>query len=77
MGIKELMKTIAKCYEGKSTEYIFYSCVVSKSDMHRLTLDKYVKLAIEDELINTDVSDTIYMKEKGLIYLETHGIISG
>jgi len=76
-GIKELMKTIAKCYEGKSTEYIFYRCVVSKSDMHRLTLDKYVKLAIKNELIKTGGSDTIYIQEQGITYLETHEIISG
>lgn len=76
-GIKELMKTIATCYEGITDQYIFYRCVVEKSNMHRLTLDKYVNLAIEDDLIKVGNSNTIYIKSKGITYLETHEIISG
>ena len=45
--------------------------------MHRLTLDKYILSAIENNLIKKGGSNNIYILPQGITYLETHNIISG
>jgi len=75
-GLKELMKLIAMCYEGREYDWIDYSCIIKQSNMHRLTLDKYMLSAIKNNLI-TKSGSSIYIQEQGIIYLETHNIISG
>jgi TIR domain len=51
-GIKELMIAVAKCYEGIESDFIQFSEVIHSLSMHRLTLDKYIKEAIEQGLLN-------------------------
>jgi hypothetical protein len=76
-GLKELMKIITKCYDKRTESYIFYTCVVVNSEMHRLTLDKYINIAIKSNLIAKEHSNTISITKEGLNYLELHEIISG
>ena len=74
-GLKELMKAVASSYEGTSHKYIWFKRVVSKVSMHRLTLDRYLKKAINDGLITWHTDDTIIITDKGLEYLVSHSII--
>jgi len=73
-GLKELMITIADCFMGTAMSYVYYSKVVSLSKMHRLSLDRYVDIAIEKGLIRRDLSN-IYITKLGTEYLFANGII--
>ena len=80
-GIKELMKAVASSYEesyedeGTYEEFTRLRRIVPKVSMHRLTLDIYVKKAINDGLITRGAGDTIAITDKGLEYLVSHSII--
>lgn len=76
-GVKEVMKTVAKCYEGREYDYIWFKSIVKNVSMHRLTLDKYIQEAVMQKLIEWKDSDTLSITPKGIQYLETHVIISG
>ncbi len=76
-GVKELMKTVAKCYERREYDYIWYKDIVKKVEMHRLSLDKYIQEAINQGLISWQNKDTISITKKGISYLEAHDVISG
>jgi len=75
-GLKEVMIAIADSYVGTSHQYIWFKNVVSKVPMHRLTLDRYINIALNDGLIKWHSGhDTLLITEKGLNYLVAHGII--
>lgn len=74
-GLKEVMKIIAKCYEGRADAHIWFECIVKNSSMHRLSLEKYMSKAIESGYIKRDNSGVIHITLGGISYLETHSII--
>jgi hypothetical protein len=72
--LKSAMKAVADTYNSTSTTYIFFSLLVKRTTMHRLTLDKYINKAIEQGLI-TRSGNQIWIQEEGLKYLEVHNIV--
>ncbi len=75
-GLKELMKAVSSSYEGTSHQYIWFKHVVAKVSMHRLTLDRYIKIAIKDGLLVWHSgNDTLIITDEGLDYLVAHGVI--
>jgi hypothetical protein len=73
-GLKAVMKAVADTYNDTSDAYIWFNRLVKRTTMHRLTLDKYVKKAIEQDLITRSGSQ-IWILEDGLKYLEIHNIV--
>ena len=74
-GVKEVMLTVAKCYERRKYNYIWFETIVQLVSMHRLTLDKYIQEAVKQGLISWRTKDTLSITSKGLSYLEVHNII--
>lgn len=77
-GIKEVMTNIADCYDNSTQIYIRFQDLIKKSSMHRLTLDKYLKDVIDNDLMiwSTEYSNALLITTKGRDYLIEHGIIS-
>jgi predicted transcriptional regulator len=75
-GVKEVMLTVAKCYERREYGYIWFKSIVKLASMHRLTLDKYIQEAVKQGLISWQTADTLSITAKGLSYLEAHNIIA-
>ncbi len=71
------MEAVAKCYTGRKYQHIWFECLVNFVAMHRLTLDKYLSESIEQGLIKMDREGKIFITQKGVAYLEQHGIIEG
>ncbi|RPA57581.1 toll/interleukin-1 receptor domain-containing protein [Shewanella frigidimarina] len=76
-GVKELMKSVAKCYERREYDYIWFKSIVDMVSMHRLTLDKYIEEAVNKGLLEWHGNDAINITTDGVNYLETHEIIGG
>lgn len=76
-GVKEVMKAVAKCYEGWEYKYIYFKTILEKVSMHRLTLDKYIEQTVQQGLITRGKRDLLYITGKGISYLEQHNIIEG
>ncbi|WP_290519375.1 toll/interleukin-1 receptor domain-containing protein [Alcanivorax sp.] len=73
-GLRSVMEAVANTYNGKSEPYIWFSHLVKRTTMHRLTLDKYVNKAIEEDLISRS-REQIWITDKGRRYLEVHNIV--
>lgn len=76
-GVKELMKAVAKCYEGREYDYIWFKTLVKSVSMHRFTLDKYIDQAAKQGLIQWEADDRLAITRAGISYLEQHDIIEG
>lgn len=74
-GIKQVMTEIAKAFERRTQDHIWFSDLVHISSMHRLRLDKYLKEAIAKDLIYMYENRSILITQEGLNYLESHNII--
>jgi len=74
-GVKEVMKAVTKCYEGSSKKYIPFHCIVKSVSMHRLTLDRYLKNAVDQGLINWYGNTALIISQDGIDYLVSHGVI--
>ncbi|MCG7926274.1 MAG: toll/interleukin-1 receptor domain-containing protein [Candidatus Thiodiazotropha taylori] len=76
-GVKEVMISVADCFERRSEKYIWFECIVDSVSMHRLTLEKYVNEAVTQGLIKWNGDSAINITEQGILYLIRHGIIEG
>jgi hypothetical protein len=74
-GVKSVMELIAICYDNTSDPHIWFGPLVAKSTMRRLTLDIYVREAVEQGLISRRGAQ-IFITDRGLNYLEVHNIIN-
>lgn len=74
-GVKEVMKVVAKCYEKREHMHIWYKDVLNTTSMHRFTLDKYIKESVQQGLIQWLADGKLAITEKGIGYLEKHGIV--
>lgn len=73
-GIKEVMEAVSLCYHKREYDYVWFKSVLNKVSLHRLVFDRYLKAAIDAELLcRTD--DKIFITEDGTNYLIAHGII--
>lgn len=73
-GVKEVMIGVASAYAGREYDYIWFSDLIKKVSMHRLSLDKYLQNAIQQGLVSRD-DKCIYITSKGRDYLEVNEII--
>ncbi len=74
-GVKEAMLAVAKAFNDSTAELIYLRDMIKHTDMHRLTFDKYLSKAINDEFIIKDALDRYKVTDKGIEYLTSHGII--
>lgn len=76
-GVRQVMMDLAAAYEGTHQEFIPYKRLVANTQMSRLTLDYYVKQAIELGLVqmSTRYADAILITPAGLQYLVDRNII--
>ncbi len=74
-GVKETMVAIAEAFNNSTDELIHLRDMLKYTDMHRLTFDKYLSIAINDKLMNKDSIDRYRVTNKGIEYLISHGII--
>ena len=73
-GVRGVMNTVVDCFNGWQHDFLPYSMLVNKSAMHRLTLDKYLKEALNQGLLERH-SDQIRITPDGLAYLANQGIV--
>ena len=52
-GVKKVMEAVAKCYERRKYNHIWFASILETVSMHRLTLDKYIDETIKQGLIIT------------------------
>lgn len=75
-GLKEVMKALASAFERSGDEYMFLKFILNKTDMHRLTFDRYLKEAISRGLVERDTLGRFRVTQDGIEYLVSHGIIN-
>jgi hypothetical protein len=75
-GLKEVMKALALAFEKSDDEYMFLKFILNKTDMHRLTFDRYLNEAVNRGLVDRDILDRCHVTPDGIEYLIAHGIIS-
>ena len=76
-GVKEVMKAVAACYVGRKDNYIWFQNIINRVSLHRLTLDRYLKIAIEQGLIRWSGDSDLTISKEGVNYLINHKIIDG
>ncbi len=75
-GIKEVMIAVSNCYENWEFNSILKTAVIHQVTMHRLTLDRYIKQAVQQGLLATIRDNRLMITDDGIEYLVAHGIIS-
>lgn len=74
-GIKEVMQVFAKAFEKNTKDYVTMSELLPRTIMHRLTFDKYLNMAMNQDLIFEKLSGWYSVSEAGINYLVAHNII--
>ncbi len=74
-GLKEVMKTISNAFAKSTRNYVTLDETLPRTEMHRLTFDKYVKNAISEGLITEIYSNCYAVTDKGYEYLIVHNIV--
>lgn len=74
-GVKEVMVAIAKAFQRNTKDYVTMHEIIPNITMHRLTFDKYMRVAIRNGLVVEKLSSWYSVTDKGYDYLETHNII--
>lgn len=72
-GVRDIMRVVADCYNGTEFAFAFYKTIIKKSEMHRLTVDKYLKMAMDQGLLTTE-DGMFSFTTRGLAYLTEHKI---
>lgn len=74
-GIKEIMTAFANAFQRSPRDYITMHEILPQTKMHRLTIDKYIRQAMNEGLISEKLSDWFIVTDKGYDYLVAHNII--
>jgi hypothetical protein len=74
-GLKEVMKAVSMAFNSTADEYVSLSSMLQHSSMHRLTFERYLKIAEAEKLITKDLIARYSITSKGIEYLVTHGVI--
>lgn len=74
-GLKEAMKTVAAGFQQSASEAIYLRDFSHLTNMHRLSLDKYLRHAIVEGLLTKDPLQRYSVTDKGFGYLVDHGIV--
>lgn len=76
-GVQDLMKIVSTLYENNQYQYIMFKDIVYLTKMHRLTLDKYIETAMNQELLKWYNHPTsLQITPEGIDYLIMNGIIN-
>jgi len=75
MVLKEVMTAFARAFHKNAKDYVTMSDLLPRTDMHRLTLDKYIRLAMNEGLIGEKLTDWFIVTEKGYDYLVAHNLV--
>ncbi len=75
-GISDLMGIVSSLYVGNKYQYIMFEDIVSKTTMHRLTLDRYIDIAINQYFLEWyNFPTSLKITKEGINYLVAQGII--
>lgn len=75
-GLKGAMRAVADAFNKTSDDYLVLSEIMRSSQMHRLSLERYLSVAIKDNLLaHKDTVETYIITNKGIDYLINHGIL--
>ena len=74
-GVREVMMAVSKTYDQTSHAYIGFKSLIEKLSMQRLTVDRYLKEAEQQGLIERPQHSIVKITSEGLDYLVAKGII--
>lgn len=74
-GLKETMIVFARAFHRNTKDYVTMHDLLPHTKMHRLTFDKYIRLAMEEGLIGEKLKDWFIVTENGYEYLIAHNIL--
>lgn len=75
-AIKEIMTVISALFENREQNFVRFKNIVDNVSLHRLTLDKYMEIAINQGLIRrSSDKGLVYITQEGINYLISHNII--
>ena len=81
-GVKEVMRIIATLYDETSFEHVYLKSVMKKTEMRRLTLERYLReasklgyLKFSNQATGGILGKPISITDDGISYLEKHQII--
>ena len=74
-GLKHVMTAVSDAFKNNPDEVISLRPILTNTDMHRLTFDRYMSKAINEGLITKDLINRYGVTQKGIEYLISHGII--
>lgn len=74
-GLKGAMTAVASAFESNGLENLDIGAIMRCSDMHRLTLERYLNKAVELRLLTKNILSRYAVTEAGYEYLENHEII--
>ena len=76
-GIREVMIIVAECFDETDDDFVSKVTITNRSQLHRLTFDKYLAEAFDADLLIRDRvrSYQIRLSEKGIAYLNKENIV--
>jgi hypothetical protein len=74
-GVKEVMKAFASAFEKQTRDYVTMNDLMPRTNLHRLTFDKYLNQAMEEGMIYEKLSGWYCVSESGFDYMVAHNII--
>jgi len=74
-GMKEVMIAIAGAFEKSTRDSVNLREIMPWTTIHRLTFDKYIRLALTEGLLQETLSSYYQVTEAGFDYLVAHNIV--
>jgi len=74
-GLKEVMSAMSSAFENNTSDYVTMNNLLPHTTIHRLTFDKYLRLAMKKGLIGEKLPQWYIVTEKGYEYLVAHDIL--
>ncbi|SFB23104.1 toll/interleukin-1 receptor domain-containing protein [Azotobacter beijerinckii] len=74
-GLKETMKVVSDAFNSTPNQQVTIKDLMQYSSMHRLTLERYLNVAIKEGVLARDIIARYTITVKGIEYLIEHGII--
>lgn len=74
-GLKEVMSAVSNAFENSTNDYVTINNLFPHTNIHRLSLEKYIRLAMKEGLIGEKLSGWYIVTDKGYEYLVAHNIL--
>lgn len=74
-GLKEAMRAISDAFNSTAAQRVTIRELMNHSSMHRLTLERYLSVAVKEQLVIRDIIANYTITNKGIEYLIDHGLI--